>query len=188
MFFSIPAVISGEALAPDPDIGRIPPEVLPGRAFAAESISIEVESPSGDTDFPAFTDSIPAPEFPVLTRIGDLKDPDLAAAPSVGIDEYRADSLRVEWEAGDGDYFEFLIIPGAGSETRHMKLRCITFDDGCLEVPVEALRHLALDLATNFQLKVERHNFVLHSVKDGDATRAAALIDASSALEGTVLR
>jgi hypothetical protein len=175
-------------MTPDETSGRIPTEVLSGRAFTTDSVDIDVLSSGSEDDFPAFNESIKVPDFPELTGLGEHKDPDLASGPSIGIIDQREDPLMVRWKAGDGDYIEFKIIPGAGSETKHMKLRCVTFDDGCLEVPAEALINLSYDLATNFQVKIERHNFVIHTIEEGDVLKAAAMIDAASVYEGTVTR
>lgn len=175
-------------LEPSGDPPKIGPELLDGRAFDADQVSFDVESAGGDTDFPAFSDELPAPDPVIITRLGDRDNPDLTQGPSINISIDRTEPLEVHWVPGNGDYFEFKIIPGSGSDTQYMKLRCITFDDGCLSVPADALVYLVPDKATNFQLKAERHNFVLHSIKDGDVTQAAALIDVSSVLEATVLR
>lgn len=175
-------------MTPDADSGRIPTEVLGGRAFEADTVSVEVSSGGGERDFPAFNEELPAPEFPVLDRVGDARGIDLAAGASVGIHAQRDKPFVVTWEPGDGDFVEFKIMPGAGSQTRHMKLRCITYDDGGLEVPNEAISHMSLDQATNFQVKIERHNFVLYTDEEGDVIRAAAQFDVNSALEGTVRR
>jgi hypothetical protein len=171
-------------MTPDPD--RIPPEILAGRAFTGDSVTIDVTSPGGALDFPAFSEELVAPDEVVITRLGSHKDPDLAAGVSLDITLERTEPLKVQWEAGNGDYFEFKLIPGAGSPTAWQKLRCITFDDGCLEVPAAAINHLALDEATNFNIKVERHIQKLHVIKDGDVTQAIALLDASSWLGGLV--
>jgi len=171
-------------MTPDPD--RIPPEILSGRAFTGDNVTIDVTSPGGALDFPAFSEELKAPDQVVIKRLGPHKDPDLAAGLSLDITVERTESLRVEWEAGNGDYFEFKLIPGSGSSTAWQKLRCITYDDGCLEVPAAALNHLALDEATNFDIKVERHMQKLHVIKDGDVTQAIALLDASSWLGGLV--
>jgi hypothetical protein len=170
------------------DPPTISPRVYPGSAFQDASIGIAVASDDGLTDFPSFTEQIAAPEMPVVTQLGDRVDPDMGAGLSIDISIDRTEPLQVKWEPGSGDYIEVKIIPGSGSSTKHLKVRCITYDDGCLEIPADAIQYLVPDEATNFQFKIERHNFVLHSIKDGEATKAAALIDASSVLEGTVLR
>jgi len=170
------------------DPPTIAPQIYPGSAFLEDSITISVASDDGLTDFPSFADQIAAPEMPVVTQLGDKSNPDMGSGPSIDISIDRTEPLVVKWEAGAGDYIEVKIIPGSGSDTKHLKVRCITFDDGCLEIPAAAIQYLVPDLATNFQFMIERHNFVLHSIKDGDATKAAAKIDASSILEGTVLR
>ncbi len=175
-------------LVPEGDPPKINPELIDGRAFSGGQVSFSVESEDGATDFPAFTDELPAPAPVVITRLGDRDNPDMSQGPSINISIDRIDPLEVRWEPGGGDYFEFKIVPGSGSDTKHIKLRCITFDDGCLSVPADALVYLVPDKATNFQLKAERHNFVLHPIKQGDVTQAAALIDVSSTLEATVLR
>jgi hypothetical protein len=171
-------------MTPDPD--RIPPEILSGRAFTGDSVTIDVTSPGGALDFPAFSEELDAPDQVVIKRLGPHKNPDLSAGLSLDITLERTEPLRVEWEAGNGDYVEFKLIPGSGSSTAWQKLRCITYDDGCLEVPAAAINHLALDEATNFDIKVERHNQKLHVIKDGDVTQAIALLDASSWLGGLV--
>lgn len=173
-------------MTPDPD--RIQPEILNGRAFESDTVTFDVTSPGGALDFPAFSEELEAPDQVVIKRLGPHKDPDLVAGPSLDITLERTEPLRVEWEAGNGDYFEVKLIPGAGSSTAWQKLRCITFDDGCLEIPAPAINHLALDEATNFQIKVERHNQKMHVIKDGDVTQAIAILDASSWLGGIVGR
>jgi hypothetical protein len=175
-------------LQPEGTGGTIPPEVLPNRAFEQEALTIDVASGSDERDYPAFAETVSVPDIPVLTRLGEHKDPDLTNMLSIGINSTGEEPLLVRWIPAGADYVEFQISPGAGSDTRHMKLRCTTYDDGCLEVPVEALHHLSLDKATNFQLKIERYNFVVHSIREGDAVRAAAMISAGSVYEGTVLR
>jgi hypothetical protein len=170
-------------MTPDPD--RIPPEILPERAFAGDTVTIDVTSAGGALDFPAFSEELDVPDQVVIRRLGKHKDPDLVSGLSLDITLERTEPLRVEWEAGNGDYFEFKLIPN-NSPTGWQKLRCITFDDGCLEVPAAAINHLALDEATNFKIKVERHNQKLHVIKDGDVTLAIALLDASSWLGGLV--
>jgi hypothetical protein len=186
---TIGGLVGGDLeMLPSGDPPVIGTQVLPGRAFEADTITFEVESANGDSDFPAFTDSLATPDPIVLTQLGDRSDPDLGLGPSIGITIDRTEPLRVEWVPGNGDYFEFKIYPGSGSDTEYVKLRCLTYDDGCLSVPAEALVYLVPDLATNFQLKVERHNFALHSIKEGDQTKAAAILDVNSVLEGTVLR
>ncbi|RLB54047.1 MAG: hypothetical protein DRI34_12555, partial [Deltaproteobacteria bacterium] len=143
----------------------------------------------GDGWFPAFSESLPTPEPVVITRLGDRDNPDMSQGPSIGIDITRTEPLEVHWQAGNGDYFEVKIIPGAGSNTKYMKLRCVTFDDGCLSIPPEALAALVPDQASNFQFKAERHNFALHSIRDNSGqVQAAALLDVNSVLEATVLR
>ena len=57
-----------------------------------------------------------------------------------------------------------------------------------MEEDHELANHLARDEATNFQIKVERHNQKMHVIKDGDVTQAIALLDASSWLGGIVGR
>jgi hypothetical protein len=174
-------------LAPD-EFDHIPTELLARRGFDAATIGIEVASAEGPADFPALTAEIAAPQMPILLSIGDVAPVDLALAPQIGISSSRIEPLEVHWEPSGAEYVEIKILPGAGSATPYAKLRCITFDDGCLEIPAAALSHLALDEATNFQFRIEHHFFVLHAIKQGDQTKAAALIDTSAALEGTVLR
>ncbi|MFC1654330.1 hypothetical protein ACFL2F_00880 [Myxococcota bacterium] len=173
-------------MTPDPD--RIPPEILPGRAFESDTVTFNVTSAGGALDFPAFSSELGVPDQVVIKRLGQHKDPDLVNGVSLDITLEREEPLQVVWEAGNGDYFEFKLIPGAGSSTAWQKLRCITYDDGCLEIPAPAINHLALDEATNFQIKVERHNQKMHVIKDGDVTQAIALLDASSWLGGVVGR
>lgn len=172
-------------MTPDAGTGRIPPEILPERAFTSDSVTIDVTSPGGALDFPAFSEELRAPDQVVITRLGPHKDPDLTAGLSLDITLERNEPLRVQWKAGNGDYVEVKLIPN-NSPTDWQKLRCITYDDGCLEIPAPAIRHLALDEATNFQVKVERHIQKLHVIKDGDVTQAIALLDASSWLGGLV--
>jgi len=174
-------------LAPDA-FGHIDTELLAGRGFLAPEVAIEVTSGAGETDFPALSEIIPAPEAPQLEGLDGQPGEGLASGLSLGIDVNRAAPLRVTWRAEGADYVEVKIMPGAGSATPYAKLRCVTFDDGCLEIPGAALGHLALDSATNFRFRLERHNFVLHSVQEGGAVKAAALIDVSSSVEGVVLR
>ncbi len=177
-------------LEPD-EFEHIPTQVIPQRGYDSDQVSIDVSS-SGtleDGNFPAFSDTIPAPTLPVLLRIGDVEPVDLTTSPSIGITADRIEHMLVQWEPSGADYVEIKIIPGAGSETPYAKLRCITFDDGCLEIPAGALAHLALDMATNFQFRIENHFFVIHPIMDEDGkTKASALIDTSSTLAGTVLR
>lgn len=173
-------------LVPD-EFDHIPTELLPQRGFDAEQVSISVESPEGDADFPAFEEVVAAAPQPVLLAI-DKQAVDLALGPSLGITADRVKDMRIEWQPNGSDYVEFKLIPGTGSETPWGKLRCITFDDGCLVIPADLIAYLASDTASNFDLRLEHHNFVLHSVKQGDVTKAAALIDSSSSLAGTVTR
>lgn len=177
-------------LEPD-EFGHMPTQALPQRGYQSDQVSIDVKSTGTieDGSFPAFSETIPAPAQPILLSIGDLDPVDLAASPSIGIKPDRIDHMLVKWEPTGADYVEIKILPGAGSETPYAKLRCITFDDGCLEIPAGALAHLALDMATNFKFRIENHFFVIHPI-DGDdgKTMASALIDTSSALSGTVLR
>ncbi len=175
-------------LEPEGDPPKISTQLIDGRAFAGGPVSFSVESGDGATDFPAFTDELPAPDPVVITRLGDREHPDLSQGPSVNISIDRIDPLEVRWKPGNGDYFEFKIVPGSGTDTKYVKLRCITYDDGCLSVPADALVYLVPDEATNFQLKAERHNSVFHSVMDGDVTKAVVKIDVSSTIEATVLR
>ncbi len=167
---------------------RIGVEILPGRAFLDDTVRFQVESGVGATDFPAFQDTLATPDPVVLTQLGDLTNPDLTSRPSIGIDLLRQDPLQVQWEAGNGDVIEFKLIPGEGSDTPYGKLRCITFDDGCLEVPAAAINYLSADMAINFQLKIERQNYALHSVVENGETKGVAIVSVSSVLEGTVLR
>ncbi len=158
------------------------------RAFGTGPVAFEVDSSTGQNDFPAFSDQINAPVFPELLRLNNSNSPDLSTALSLGINLERTDPLIVEWEGSTADYFEVLIIPNTGSSTPYAKLRCIVYDDGYLAVPVEAIYALALDTCTNWRFRIERHNFKLHTIVDGEATKAVALIDVSSALEGIVLK
>lgn len=167
---------------------HLPTDLLPQRGFDAATVTIEIESPGGQGDFPAFSDEIPAPAQPVLLAIGDLTDPDLAAGPSLGIATDRTDHMRVKWEPAGSDYVEIKLLPGAGSATPWGKLRCITFDDGCLEIPAAALSQLAMDEAVNFDFRIEHHFFVIHPIGQGAQPEASALIDTSSTLQGTVVR
>lgn len=180
--------LAGGDLVMTPDPERIPPEILPGRAFEGGTVTIDVTSAGGALDFPAFSDELDVPEQVVIKRLGKHKNPDIVSGPSLDITLERSEPLQVVWEAGNGDYFEVKLIPGAGSPTAWQKLRCITFDDGCLEIPAEAINHLARDEATNFNIKVERHSQKMHVIKDGDVTQAIALLDASSWLGGIVGR
>jgi hypothetical protein len=174
-------------LTPD-EFRHISPVILPDRAYGVASVDIEVTSGTGAEDFPAFSESLPAPEPPVLEGLDGQPGELIATGPSIGIDVNRADPLRVTWQPGSGDYVEVKIIPGAGSATPYAKLRCITFDDGCLEIPGAALGQMALDSATNFRFRLERHNFRLHSESEGGVVKAATLIDLGSTVEGVVLR
>lgn len=181
-----------QAVVLEPDeFEHIPTQVIAQRGYEAEQVSIDVSSTGtlADGDFPAFSENISAPAQPVLLRIGDVEPVDLASSPSIGITTDRIDHMLVQWEPSGADYVEVKILPGAGSETPYAKLRCITFDDGCLEIPAGALAHLALDMATNFQFRIENHFFVIHPIADDNGkTEASALIDTSSTLGGTVLR
>ncbi len=183
--------LSQEVVLEPDEFEHIPTQVLTQRGYASDEVSIDVQSTGtlADGDFPAFTETIQAPAQPVLLRIGDLELVDLASSPSIGIKADRIDHMLVQWEPSGADYVEVKILPGAGSETPYAKLRCITFDDGCLEIPAGALAHLALDMATNFQFRIENHFFVIHPITDDSGkTEASALIDTSSTLGGTVLR
>ncbi|MBW2703492.1 MAG: hypothetical protein JRF33_21960 [Deltaproteobacteria bacterium] len=170
--------------------GQIPPDLLPQRGFAGTEVGVDVASAGGADDFPAFSETLPAPLMPAPGRVGDTDWGDLMAVqdPSIGITVDRAYPLVVEWEPADGDVIEVKIIPNAGSSTDYMKLRCITFDDGCLEIPAGAIGHLALDDATNFKLRIERHNYVVHPIRDGDTVEAAAIIGLSASMETIVTR
>ncbi len=178
----------GEVVLEPNEFDHLPTDNRPGRGFEAETVSIEVLSENGESDFPAFSEQIAAPAQPVVTGLDDMEPVDLAAAPSIGIDVNRVEDMKVRWEPAGSDYVEVKIIPGAGASAPYGKMRCITFDDGCLEVPAAALAHLALDEATNFRFRIEHHNFVLHSIKEDGQTKAAALIDTSSSIEAIVLR
>jgi hypothetical protein len=167
---------------------KIATQVISGRAFTEAEVVFKVES-SGDSGFfPPLQAELPPPQVPVLTKLGEFKNPDLKKGLQLGITADRATPLEVKWEPGQGKYLEVKLVPGRGSETPWAKLRCITFDDGCLHIPPEAIAFLVQDKASDFQFKIERHNFVLHSVREGDKVKAAALIDVNSALEATVLR
>ncbi len=169
-------------------VGRFQ-DILPGRVFEQPRLTVQAVSPPyQDRSFPAFIEKIQAPDAPVVTRLNNVQDPNLAVSFSMGIGLERAESLIVEWKPGDADYMEIKIIPGAGSKTPFAKLRCITYDDGGLEIPVEAINYLALDEATNFRFKLERHYFVEHPIMENDTLKAMALLDAGSVLESTVLR
>ncbi|HOX45720.1 MAG TPA: hypothetical protein PK668_19120 [Myxococcota bacterium] len=177
-----------QTLTPD-EFRHIEGVLLPERGFAEPAIEIELFSGAGAEDFPPFAESIAAPEAPVLESLDGQPGDGLATgALALGVAVERVAPLRVCWTPAAGDYVEVKILPGAGSGTPYGKLRCITFDDGCLEIPGAALGQLALDSATNFRFRLERHNFLLHSEQAGGVTRAATLIDVSSSVEGVVLR
>ena len=106
----------------------------------------------------------------------------------INVVDERTAPFWVRWTPGDGDYMVFKLSPGDGSDTPWGALRCITFDDGCLEVPGAALGQLALDKATNFRLRLERHQVVSWSEEVDGLTKAAAIVDVSAVLEGTVGR
>jgi hypothetical protein len=161
---------------------------LTDRAFTGSQVSFEVESNDGAGDFPSFSDQIDAPVFPKLLRLGDLKSPDLSTAPSLGITIQRVDSLIVEWEASNSDYFEFVLVPHSDTGIGDGKLRCIAYDDGYLEVPLDAITVLAQETYPNFQLFIKRHNFKAHMIPNADTPKAAALIDVRSVLEAIVSR
>lgn len=173
-------------LEPD-EFDHLPSELLPQRGFAGGQISISVESVNGEADFPAFDDELASAPQPEQLAI-DKQAVDLASGPSLGITSNRIDDMRIEWQPAGSDWVEVKIIPGSGSETPWGKLRCITFDDGCLDIPAELVVYLSSDTASNFDFRIEHHNFRLHSIKEGGQTKAAATIDASSALAGTVTR
>lgn len=175
-------------LDPDPATHEFPTQVVMGRAFSEGMLSVDVASGAGATDFPAFQEEIAAPDAPQLTQLGSYKNPDLAQPLSLGILVEREDPLVVKWKPGDGQRIEVVMIPGAGSSTQYQKLRCITFDDGCLEIPSSAIGNLALDDATNFRLLVERHNTVPVLFKDGDMVTAVAVLDVCSLVDGVVGR
>ena len=181
--------LSGGTLVLEPDeFGALPADLLPQSGFEGAEVSITVAADGAPDSFPGFSDVIPSPAMPVLTRIGSHSPVNLTEAPSLGIVVERVDPLEVSWEPSGADYVEIKIIPGSGSETPYAKLRCITFDDGCLEIPAAALTHLAQDAATNFRFRIEHHFFKLNSVWDGDQLQAATQIDTSASLEGIVLR
>ncbi len=167
---------------------KISPQIMDGRAFTPEPVTFSVESAGGAGEFPALSVELQPPAPMVITRLGEVENPDLSQGHSVGINTERVDPLVVQWEAGGGSYVEIKLVPGRNSQTQWAKLRCITFDDGCLHIPAEALAFMVADTASDFQFKAERHNFVLHSVRDGDTVKAAAVVDVSSAVEATVLR
>jgi hypothetical protein len=177
-------------LVPDADKKfRLPPKVLPARAYSGPEVGIQVfESGSGEMDYPAFSESLRVPEAPSLTRLDRHDGEALASGPSLDIQEHRTDPLTISWRAGNGDYVEVLLSPGSGSDTPWKKLRCITFDDGCLEIPAEGIAMLARDTATNFNLKIERHTFKLVQIREGSTLKAAGLLDLSSELQGVVGR
>ncbi|GEM_PF-2003060 len=167
---------------------EIPPIILPSRGFTSGSLEIEVASGAEAGDFPALVESIVAPEFPVLESLGDMSPVDLATAPSIGVAVDRDDPLTLTWTAGESDFIEIQIIPGAGSATPYRKLQCITFDDGCLEIPGAALGLLAQDAVSTFRFRITRHNYMLHLDQAGATVRSATLIETSSSEEGVVLR
>ncbi|NMB75362.1 MAG: hypothetical protein GYA21_09545 [Myxococcales bacterium] len=177
-------------LVPDPDKKyRLPPKVLPLRAYAGTEVGIQVfASGSGEQDYPAFAETLRVPEAPTLTHLDQHSGEALADGPSLGIDEHRTEALTVSWKKGNGDYVEVLLSPGSGSDTPWKKLRCITFDDGCLEIPAEGIALLARDTATNFNFKIERHSFKLVQLLDGTVLRAVGLLDLSAELQGVVGR
>jgi hypothetical protein len=162
--------------------------VVVGRAFSEGELSVNVASGTGATDFPAFQEEIAVPDAPQLTRLDTYKNPDLAQPLSLGILVEREDPLVVKWKPGDGQRIEVIMIPGAGSSTQYQKLRCITFDDGCLEIPSLAISNMALDDATNFRLLVERHNTVPILFEDGGVITSVAVIDICSLVDGVVGR
>jgi len=177
----------GEVVLEPDEFGDLSSELLPERGFTDEQVAISVESPDGEADFPAFDDAIqPAPQ-PVLLAI-DRKAVDLKDGPSIGISGDRTEDMSVQWEPAGSDYVEVKIIPGSGSATPWGKLRCITTDDGCLTIPAQLVAYLAADTATNFDFRIEHHFFVLHSIREGELTKAAATIESSSSLVGTVRR
>jgi len=173
-------------LEPD-EFDHLPTDLLPQRGFEAEQVGIAVESPGGEMDFPAFEDAVAAAPMPTDVRV-DKQPLDLAAGPGLGITNDRIDDMKVQWQPAGSDWVEVKIIPGSGSETPWGKLRCITFDDGCLVIPADLVVYLSADTATNFDFRIEHHNFALHSIQEGGETKAAATIDVSSALSGTVTR
>jgi len=175
-------------MEPAGDPPKIATQVITGRAFTASGVVFKVESTDGANYFPPLQAELPPPEAPVLTQLGEFTNPDLTKGLKLGITADRTDPLQVKWQPGNGNYIEVKLIPGRGSETPWAKLRCITFDDGCLHIPAEAVAFMVQDKASDFQFKIERHNFLLHSVREGDKVKAAALIDVNSALEATVLR
>jgi hypothetical protein len=175
-------------LEPDPVTHEFPTQVVVGRTFGEGKLSIDVFSGTGAADFPAFQEEIAVPDAPELTRFDNHKSPDLAAGLTIEVTVERENPLVVEWVPGHGQRIEVTMIPGAGSSTQYQKLRCITYDDGCLEIPRLAINNLALDDATNFRLQVERHNTVPVLFKDGGVVTAVAVIDVCSQVEGVVGR
>jgi hypothetical protein len=186
--FTVEGLRGGDVIMmPDAD-GRYSVEVMNGRVFTTTPVSFELLSGPGDRDFPGFTVELPTPVPPVLLKAGDAENPDLAAGPSVGITHAPQGPFVVEWEAQGTEYVDFQIVPGAGSTTPYAKLRCVTHDDGCLEIPPEAIQQLALDAATSFQLKLTRYSFTIEEIREGDTLKAVVLVSLGSTLEGTVLR
>jgi hypothetical protein len=176
-------------LQPDPlHENAIPTKLLDQRGFLAANVSIQVASANGERDFPSFSDQVRTPSFPKLNQAGDAVVSDLSSGPSLGITINRGQPFPVEWESGAGDYVEIKLIPGTGTSSEWVKLRCITFDDGCLEIPFEAITYLAQDTCTNFKLRLERHNLQVHRVTEGDQLKGVAVIDVSAELEGVVKR
>ena len=177
----------GFSLLPEGN-GSFKTKVPDGRIFAQDELEVEVQPGPGESAFPALTGKLRAPDLPQLTRLGEVPDPDLRAPSSIGITADRPEDLKVQWKPGAGDYMDFVLIPGNGSLTKFMKLRCITPDDGCLSVPAAALQYLAQDKAQDFQLKLTRSQVLLHYAEQGGVRQAAAFISAEAAIEGTVLR
>lgn len=172
-----------------PDVNnKINPQSLPGRALTTAAVNIKVDSDTNANDFPAFAMSLDSPEIPVLTRVGDLPSPDLSSSPSLGIRSDREKPLVLEWKPGNGHYVEIVILPGTGTSSAWAKVRCITHDDGCFEIPAQGLRSLSQDTATNFEFSFMRHlSDVVTFLVDGRA-KAVANAKVSSVLRATVVR
>ncbi|NOZ86991.1 MAG: hypothetical protein GXP49_12155 [Deltaproteobacteria bacterium] len=179
----------GEVKLEPKENGNIEPRLINELAFQdGNKIEIQVDSSEGQWSYPAFSMEMDVPEDVVMTRFDKITNPVLEESPSLNLAVDREDPLWISWVPGNGDYMVFTLTPKAGTETPYGKLRCVTFDDGCLRVPAEALDHLALDKATNFKMKLDRHLNRIWSKKTGGTTDAAALVDLSFSLEAVVGR
>jgi hypothetical protein len=182
---SISGLKEAVKLVPGPT-GIIPTTLLDKRGFSSDRITVDVSSGEDPDDFPAFSEQITVPAQPLLTRLGDHEPADLSKNLKIGIALTRAEPLVVEWEPAGSDFVEIIIKPNDGRST-DFKLRCVTYDDGCLEIPIEAVAQLSYDEAVNFRFRIEHHYYKLLEIREGNQLKAIVQTDVDSVLEGIVL-